>query len=108
MYLNDILQVCLLALDSRYPRHKVDINEAVLKRYNVKLQSGITTQGCTVSRIIEIFEKIAPTLLRSPAYLLIDASDCAIYLLEYSGEEPAFYIDCCGTILQPRIVYIPP
>src|SRR5437588_10060414 len=104
MQLNDILQMCLLALDSRYPRHRVDINEAVLEIYDVETQKWIEMRGWTAHEIIAILKKAAPALLRSPAYLLIDASNSAIYLPEYSRKEPAFHFRCCGIIIL-RIAY---
>lgn len=108
MYLNDTLQVCLLALDSRYPRYKLDINVAVLQIYDVEKQIWIKTHGWKVHSIIRTLEKVAPTLLRSPAYLLMDACNRAIYLPEYSLREPAFHVDCCGPILRRRLIYLPP
>ncbi|HTD20362.1 MAG TPA: hypothetical protein VK667_12625 [Ktedonobacteraceae bacterium] len=104
MQLNDILQICLLALDSRFPRHKVDINEAVLEIYDVETQKWIEIRGWTADKTIAILKKAAPALLRSPAYLLIDASNSAIYLPEYSRKEPAFHLRCCGIIIL-RIAY---
>lgn len=105
MQLNDILQICLLALDSRYPRHRVDINEAVLEIYDVETQKWIEMRGWTVDEIIAILKKAAPALLRSPAYLLIDGSNSAIYLPEYSRKEPAFHLHCCGMIIL-KIQYL--
>lgn len=105
MQLDDILQICLLALDSRYPRHRVDINEAVLEIYDVETQKWIEIRGWTADEIIATLKKAAPALLTSPAYLLVDASNSAIYLPEYSRKEPAFYLRCCGTIIL-KIEYL--
>lgn len=96
MRLNDILRICLLSLDSRYPSHTVDFNEAVLRRYDVD------RQGWTAREILAWLEKADPDLLWTPAYLLIDASNSAIYLPQYSQQEPAFHIHCRDLIPERR------
>jgi hypothetical protein len=105
MYLNDILRICLLALHSRFPRQKVDINEAVLEIYDVESLKWIEKRGWPVGEIITILEKAAPELLRSPAHLVIDGCNSAIYLPEYSRSEPAFNLHC-GAIITLKLEYV--
>lgn len=92
MQLNDTLQVCLLALASRYPEHTVDINEIVLgpQKWGAK---GWTSEG-----IIDLFEQTQPTLLQAMARLVIDIQRCEIYLPRQAEFIPAFLIHCRGKI----------
>lgn len=92
MQLNDTLQVCLLALASRYPEHTVDINEIVLGHQEWGYE-GWTTEG-----IIDLFEKTRPALLQAMARLIIDIQRCEIYLPKQAEHIPAFLIHCRGKI----------
>jgi hypothetical protein len=96
MYLHDNLQICLLALASRYPDHIIDINEAVLGRQTFE------AQGWTADEIIELFENQAPHLLHKKARMMIDQCRCAIHLPEYSEELPAFLLHCRGKLPPHR------
>ncbi|HZO75005.1 MAG TPA: hypothetical protein VFB60_22550 [Ktedonobacteraceae bacterium] len=92
MQLHDTLQVCLLALASRYPEHTVDINEIVLGHQKWGAE-GWTSEG-----IIDLFEKTCPVLLQEMARLFIDIQRCEIYLPKYAERVPAFLIHCRGKI----------
>jgi hypothetical protein len=95
MYLHDSLQICLLALASRYPDHIIDINEAVLGR------QMFGCQGWTADEVIALFKDQAPHLLHKKARMMIDQCRCVIHLPEYSEEQPAFWLHCRGK-LPPR------
>jgi hypothetical protein len=105
MCLNDSLQICLLALDSRFPRHRVDINKAALEIYDVERCTWLEMRGWMVREIIATLAQAAPALLRSPALLLLEGCNSAIYLPEYSRMEPAFYLHCPG-IMMLKIEYL--
>jgi hypothetical protein len=88
LQLEATLQICLLVLASRYPRHIVDINEKVLG------PQSFEANGWTASDIIEIFESRAPQMLQAMARLENNTQRKGIYLLERSEETPAFWIHC--------------
>jgi hypothetical protein len=90
MKLRQILKICLLALDSRYPESMVKANETMLGHY------GFWKEACTPTEMLEVLQQHAPELLAVPACLVIDAKQCAIYLVEQSEEVPAFWVDCEG------------
>ena len=96
MYLNDRLQVCLLALASRHPDHVVDINEAVLGSQN------LGAAGWTALDIIELLEHVKPDLLQAAARLVVDTQKSEIYLLDHSEKIPAIYVHCRGRIPSCR------
>jgi len=98
--LNEILKNCLWALDSRYPKGGVGINEAVLGH------QGFWADTCSPVRLLELLHMHAPQVLDAPACLVIDAQECSIYLLECSQEIPAFWISCgAGTSSQPKATH---
>lgn len=92
MQLEDRLKICLLAVESRYPDHVMDINEAILGS-----QEQDSTGWCTQD-IIDYLELVAPELLFAMARLIINIQKSEIYLLDYSEEQPAFLIHCRGKI----------
>jgi hypothetical protein len=92
MYLTDRLQICLLALSSRYPEHVVDINEAVLG------SQSLGAEGWSSLGLIELLECTQSELLQTIAYMVIDTQKCEIYLPEYATQMPAFFIHCRGKI----------
>ena len=92
MRLNDTLQVCLLALASRYPEHTLDINETVLG------PQRLGAEGWTSEGIIDLFEKTRPELLHILAFLVIDIQRSEIYLPQYTERTPALLIHCRGKI----------
>jgi hypothetical protein len=89
-YLNEKLQICLLALDSRYPRNIVDINEEVLGSQNFR------TDGWTALDVIELLQSSAPPVLQEKARLAVDSMSKGIYLIERSEEIPAIWIHLGG------------
>jgi hypothetical protein len=103
MYLHDNLRNCLQALASRYPRHAIDINNAVLGPQTFVLwgwtaDETIRSWGWAVDEMIEMFEKYAPHVLQIRADLTIDQDRCVIHLPECSAELPAFWLHCRGKI----------
>ncbi len=88
LQLNESLQICLLALDSRYPRNIVDINEEVLG------PQSLGAEGWTASDIIELFQNTAPQMLQAKARVVVNAQRRGIYLIELSEEKPALRIHC--------------
>lgn len=92
MRLEDRLQVCLLSLASRYPKHVVDMNEAVL---------GSQCFGCKgwlALDMIELLEQTEPELLQAMSRLVVDCQRCEIYLTDCSEITPAFTVHCRGII----------
>ncbi len=96
MQLNERLEICLLALASRYPDHVVDINEAVLGHQ----QPG--AQGWTAHDLIEELHTTQSTLLNAQAHLIIDTQMSEIYLPDYSEQTPAIFVHCRGKIPTPK------
>ena len=92
MQINDNLSICLRALETRYPIHFVDINEALLG------PQSFAAAGWTSPTIIAQLEKAAPELLQARARLVIDAQKSEIYLLERSEQLPALIIHCRGNL----------
>jgi hypothetical protein len=88
LQLNENLQICLLALATRYPQHLVDINEAVLG------SQPFRAQGWRAADLIEWLKSTAPELLQATARLEVNSQRRGIYLLERSEETPAFWIHC--------------
>jgi hypothetical protein len=92
MQLHDNLQVCLLALISRYPEHVLDINEELIGTQ----QFG--ADGWSAFDLIEMLEETAPHLLRIPALLIINPQKSELYLLDYSEEIPAMIVHSRGKL----------
>lgn len=92
MYLNDILRVCLLALESRYPVHSLNVHASLLKTFAGE------REGWSAEEIMRWLEEVDPALLEQPAILHIDASTSAIFVPTYLQQEPAFYLHCQGHI----------
>ncbi len=86
MKLQENLQICLLAIASRYPESTLDINEEVLG------PQGFQTKQCTPIELMERLQSYAPQLLQAPAQLVVDAQERAIYLDEQSQHTPAFWL----------------
>ena len=84
MKLHENLQICLLAIASRYPESTLDSNEEVL------LPQSFQTQRCTPVELMEWLQSHAPQLLQAPAQLVVDEQERAIYLVEQSQHTPAF------------------
>jgi hypothetical protein len=86
--LTENVRICLLALASRYPRHLVDINEAVLG------PQGLGADGWRAEDLIEWLQTTVPELLQAPARLEVTLQRKGIYLLDRSEEAPAFWVHC--------------
>jgi hypothetical protein len=92
MQLEDRLSICLLALESRYPEHVIDVNREVLSL------ASVSASGWSVSEIIEYVGQRNPTLLSEMARLVVDPQCSEIYLVERSETTPAFVVHCRGKI----------
>ena len=90
MRLNETLKHCLLALASRYPQSLVDINQDMPGQHG--LLGGVWPSPCSPVVMIELLQAHAPQELASPARLVIDGQNHAIYLLEQLQERPALRI----------------
>ncbi len=86
MKLRENLQICLLAIASRYPESTLDINEEVL------LPQSFQKQRCTPVELMERLQSHAPQLLQAPAQLVLDVQESAIHLVEQSQQTPAFWL----------------
>ena len=92
MELYDTLQICLLALASRYPDHVVDINEDVLG------EQELGGTGWLALDMIDYLEVMHPELLETTVHMVVNMQKSEIYLLDYSEEVPAFMVHCRGKI----------
>lgn len=88
LQLTEKLQICLLALASRYPHHRMSINEEILG------VQALSAEGWKAADLIEMLENTSPQLLLEKARLEITTQRKGIYLLEHSEEVPAFWINC--------------
>jgi hypothetical protein len=86
--LTENVQICLLAITSRYPHHLVDINEAVLG------PQRLGAEGWRAADLIELLQETTPQLLQARARLEVTTQRRGIYLLDRSEEVPAFWIHC--------------
>src|SRR5690348_449206 len=82
--LDESLQVCLLAVENRFPLCLIEINEQM--REPSDGEGGFYT----VEQVLQQLQVQTPQLLRAPARLLIDAEQAisAIYLLDRSEKVP--------------------
>ena len=92
MQLNERLEICLLAIANRYPRHVVDINEEVLG------PQPLGAAGWIARDIIELLRYTQPVLLYAQAELVINTQESEIYLSEYSAQAPALHLHCRGKL----------
>ena len=88
MELHEMLKLCLLALDSRIPESYVEVNGTLLG------YPGFQAEACSSTAMLEVLRLYAPELLLTPACLVIDQGQNAIYLDEWSEREPAFWVYC--------------
>ncbi|GAC1636649.1 MAG: hypothetical protein PVS3B3_34370 [Ktedonobacteraceae bacterium] len=87
MRLNENMQICLLALHSRYPEHTLDINENILG------PQSLGADGWKALDIIELLQHTQPEILQAKALLMLDQHrECSIYLVKQSEETPALFI----------------
>ena len=92
MQLEDRLKICLLALESRYPEHVINVNQELLAI------AGDSARGWLVSEIIGYLEQTNSAVLHKMARLVIDPQCSEIYLIEQSEAMPAFIVHCRGKI----------
>jgi hypothetical protein len=90
MRLNETLKHCLLALASRYPKSRVDVNQNMPGLLGLLVDAWLPP--CSPVVMIELLQTYAPEMLGKPACLVIDGQNHAIYLLEQLQERPAFWI----------------
>lgn len=90
MQLHDTLQVCLLALASWYPKHLLRSNRTILG------DPAFCPDCQTTSEVMAWLQQREPGFLEKNAHLVIDAQQCAIYLIESSEKIPAYWIHCRG------------
>lgn len=91
MMLNEPLQICLLALKSRYPQSVVEINEEIFD------DLAAQTDAASPMDMLVLLEIHAPHLLDASACLIIGDQKSEIYLVEQSQTLPAFRIYLEGT-----------
>jgi hypothetical protein len=92
MKLHENLQLCLLALASRFPDDIVEIDETILNLHNC------ATDGLTPLQMIEVLHRTNPRLLQMEACLVMDAQESTIYLPYCSERMPAFWIHCPASV----------
>ena len=97
MKLHENLQICLLAIAARYPESTLDINKEVIRTQSLQMQR------CTPVELMERLQSHAPQLLHAPAQLVVDAQECAIYLVEQSQHTPAFWLRYRERTLEEEI-----
>jgi hypothetical protein len=103
MRLNETLKNCLLALASRYPKSLVDVNQDMPGQHSLLVEAW--PPPCSPIVMIELLQAHAPETLASPACLVIDGQNHAIYLLEQWQERPAFWIhDRIGSVMPRKVV----
>jgi hypothetical protein len=88
--LTEPLRICLLAIAHRYPKHSLDINEALLGPQDVG------AEGWQATDLIELLQEVAPQMLPALARLEVTVQRRAIYLLDSSEEVAAFWLHCGG------------
>lgn len=86
MKLQENLQICLLAIASRYRESTLVINEEVLGSQSFR------KQRCGPVELLERLQSDEPRLLQEQAQLVIDKQECVIYLVEQSRSTPAFWL----------------
>ncbi len=90
MELHDTLRICLLAVESRYPDHSIQINMPLFDPLDV------CSDCWTVQEFIALLEDRAPPLLLESVHLVIDGQASVIYLAEGADQIPALWLHCYG------------
>ena len=90
MKLDEILQICLLALQSQYAECVIEGNAAVLR----EIAPG--SEAVSATEMLATLQDKAPHLLQAPARMVIDEQKSEISLLDRSEDVPAFRIYCGG------------
>ncbi len=96
MELHEMLKLCLLSLDSRFPESYVEVNGTLLG------YPGFRAEACSSTAMLGVLRLYAPELLLTPACLVIDQGQSAIYLEEWSERDPAFWVYCEGCTPSQR------
>jgi len=94
MYLHARLRICLLALESRYPEHTLQLNEQILGYL------GFCSESWRTQEMLELLEDAAPDLLQEHAHLVIDEQRSEIYLVNRAEHIAALWLHCQGRIPQ--------
>lgn len=90
MQLHDTLQVCLLALASRYPKHLLRSNRLLLG------DQTFCPHCQTTVEVMAWLQQREPAFLEKRAHLVIDAQQCAIYVAGTAEKMPAYWVHCRG------------
>lgn len=90
MKLHEMLKICLLALESRYPECVIEVNKSLIGH------PGFCEEARMPTEMLELLRLHASQLLSAPACLVIDEGQSAVYLVERAEEEPAFWVYCGG------------
>ncbi len=90
MVLNENLQICLLALASRYPVHSIEVKDVAfeVRWMHVKEWNAL--------KLLVWLQGAAPELLQTPARMEIGIQKSELYLLEQ--ELPSLIIHCQGNV----------
>jgi hypothetical protein len=96
MRFDEMLQICLLALENRYPDCVIEGNKAVLS------ELALPDEAIASSQMFEFLQASAPHLLQAPARMIVDEQQSNIYLLAISEEQPAFRLYCEGCSSHQR------
>jgi hypothetical protein len=92
MKLHENLQLCLLALASRFPDDIVEVDEAILDLHIY------APDGLTPLDMIGVLHRTNPQLLQTEACLVMNAEESSIYLPDRSERMPAFCIHCPAAV----------
>ena len=84
MKLNETLHNCVMAVASRYPQYRVDIDEDVWGQQSVKLHAQTPLQ------LLEQLQICTPESLGVSARVECDTYSCEICVVDLSQESPAF------------------
>ena len=84
MELHETLHNCLMAVASRYPQYRVNVDEDVWGQQRMKLHAG------TPRELLERLQIGAPQFLHVAALVKCDATRCEILVAHLSQERPAF------------------
>lgn len=90
MRFDETLQICLLALENRYPDCVIEGNKAVLP------ELSLPDEAISSSQMLEFLQTGTPHLLQAPARMIVDEQKSEICLLAISEEQPAFRLYCGG------------
>jgi hypothetical protein len=90
MKLDEMLEICLLVLEHRFPGCAVEGDAAMFQ------ELALTGEPITPTQMLELLQASVPHLLQAPTRLIVDEQRSEISLLEISEERPAFRLYCEG------------